>query len=158
MCYYSGGNRHPFVCFAHIFCSANGQNPPVSLTAATLPFKEGEAKVCTFGAIITSSLRDTPSNRGNYLSREPSNQRTFRLYQDIGRPHGVSPTRRNTSFRFSKPPPRLRYNCTAGANLSLASPFRRGGTRRVTERFCELRIAHFKKDAFASFFTQPSAH
>ncbi len=47
----------------------NEHNPPDGF-AATLPFKEGEAKVCTFGAIITSSLRDTPSNRGNYLIGE----------------------------------------------------------------------------------------
>ena len=41
----------------------NAQNPPDGF-AATLPFKEGKAKVCTFGAIITSSLRDTPLTEG----------------------------------------------------------------------------------------------
>ena len=79
--------RHPS---GATFFSENGQNPPVTLReppfppetgtllsasqtfplTGELPFKEGKAKVCTFGAIVTSSLRDTPSNRGNYLSGE----------------------------------------------------------------------------------------
>ena len=46
-------------------------------------------KICDFAAFppetgTPSSLRDTPSNRGNYLSREPSCQRTFLLFKISG--------------------------------------------------------------------------
>ncbi len=71
--------REPFCLLRRHFLLRKRAKPSRHPSGATLPFKEGEAKVCTFGAIITSSLRDTPSNRGNYLSREPSNQRTFLL-------------------------------------------------------------------------------